>query len=111
MGGQKMFTMFILGIGIIALGIFALRHSKRMYKLGKNLALVHDCQDSDVQVLVKNLPGYEVTFEIQTPNGVIYRSIKDNQSYNVGEYVEIFYDPQTDKIELPKNVSDRKSVV
>lgn len=104
-----MFTMFILGIGIIALGIFALRHSKRMYKLGKNLALVHDCQDSDVQVLAKNLPGYEVTFEIQTPNGVIYRSIKDNQSYNVGEYVEIFYDPQTDKVELPKNVSPANS--
>lgn len=98
-------VFFLLGIGVIALGVVALRHSKRMDKLGRSRARVHDCQPSTMEILSQSIPCYEVTFEIQTASGTFYKSMKDELEYQVGDYVEIFYDAQNDKIELPKNVS------
>lgn len=104
-----MIFVFVLGIAIIALGIFALKHSKKMTKLGRTQAKVQNCQESSLEILSQQIPCYEVTFEIYTPHGVTYKSMKDNQKYEIGQYVDIFYDSENDKIELSKNVSETDS--
>ncbi len=96
---------FILGIIVIGLGIYAIIHSRRMKKLGKIQAAVSNCVPSTIQILGHELPCYEITFEIPTAYGVTYNTIKDNKFYNIGEYVEIYYDANKDRVELAKNVS------
>lgn len=104
-----MIFVMILGIAVIALGIYALKHSKRMNKLGRTQARVENCQPSSMEILSKQIPCYEVTFEIYTPHGVVYKSMKDSENYEIGQEIEVFYDAQKDKIELPKNVSPANS--
>ena len=97
---------FILGIGIMLFSIVALKSCKHIEKLKKSPALVQECQESEVQTSAEDNDNlcYEVTFEIWTSNGAIYRSVEDNQIYNVGELVEVFYDSKSDNVILPKNV-------
>ena len=85
-----MILFFALGLGIIGLGIFALIHSKRMYKLGKVSATVQNCVERYMQIGDENVTYYEVTLEVPTAFGVTYVTMKDNQSYSIGDIIQVF---------------------
>ena len=50
-----------------------------------------------------------MTFEVHTQYGTVYKTIKDNENYNVGQQVEVMYNLDTDGFDLPKNVSPKSS--
>lgn len=104
-----MILFFALGLGIIGLGIFALIHSKRMYKLGKVSATVQNCVERYMQIGDENVTYYEVTLEVPTAFGVTYVTMKDNQSYSIGDIIQVFYDESRGRVELPKNIVTENS--
>lgn len=100
-----MLLFFIVGLAVMGLGIFAKVHGSRMYKCGITHAVVRECQPAVKQIGATQIPCSEITLEIPTAYGVVYKSIKDNRNYNVGDTVDVLYNPQNDTIEFPKNVS------
>lgn len=100
-----MILFLLLGIVFMALGIYSMTHSRKMRKLGMSQAYVQDCQPSTLEVLSKSIPCNEITLEIHTAYGVVYKTVKDNLNYQIGQAVDVFYDAQTDKLELAKNVA------
>lgn len=100
-----MILFFIIGLVFIGLGIFAKVHSNRMYKLGLKSAMVLDCQPKTKTIGTKEVPCSEVTLEFYTCQGTIQKTIIDNGKYFVGDTISIYYDPDKDRVELPKNIS------
>ena len=100
-----MLLFFIIGLAVIGLGIFAIVHSRRMNKLGKIRARVQNCIETYMQIGPESVKCYEVTFEVPTAYGVTYVTTKDNQQYDIDDYVDVFYDESRGTVEFPKNVS------
>ena len=105
-----MVLFFIIGLAIIGLGIYVFFHGRKLDRLGKVNATVSNCVESSLQIMSQSIPCYEVTFEIPTSYGVTYKSMKVEKKYEVGDVVQIFYDPEADKVELVQNGSTSNNV-
>ena len=100
-----MLFFFLIGLAIIALGIFALKHSKRMHNLGVTYAVVQDCIPSSQSLGSIQVPCNRLILEVPTAYGVAIKEAYDDCSYQPGDTVKIFYNSTEDTIELCKNVS------
>lgn len=104
-----MIVLLFLGVAIIALGIYSIVHNRKMEKRGRSQARVQVCMQSTMEVMSKTIPCYEIVLEIYTAQGMICRTIRDGQPYEIGQYVDVFYDDQADKVTLAKHVTPSTS--
>ncbi len=105
-----MFLFFILGLGIIGLGVYAKVHSNRMNKLGIIKAKVLAHQPTVKKIGQTEIPCTQVTLEIPVEFGAVTKTVLDNGKYNVGDVVDIYYDAEKDFVEFPKNISEQGSM-
>lgn len=103
------YLFFIIGLAIIGLGIYAKVHSNRMYKLGITKATVVEHQPAVKKIGETEVPCTQVTLEIPVEFGAVSKTVLDNGTYSVGDVVDIYYDPEKDTVEFPKNISEKGS--
>ena len=103
------YLFFTIGLAIIGLGVFAKVHSSRMYKLGITKAKVLGYQPTVKKIGETEIPCTQVMFEIPVEFGAVTKTVLDNGTYNVGDIVDIYYDPERDTVEFPKNISAKGS--
>ncbi len=103
------YLFFIIGLVIVGLGIYAKVHSNRMYKLGITKATVVGHQPAVKKIGQTEISCTQVTLEIPVEFGAVSKTVLDNGTYSVGDVVDIYYDPEQDTVEFPKNISEKGS--
>lgn len=96
--------LFVLGIIFIAISIFVIIRNKK-YEKGRHIyAVVSDCQTATMNVMSAEIPCTQITIEIPTSNGVVYKQMKHAKEFNPGDVIEIYYSDKHDTFELAENV-------
>ena len=75
---------FLIGVGIIALGVLTLVREYKDKRKKSYRAVVTNCVESFKDTMTTNKRHYDVTVEIQTDYGVTYKTIKSNRDYGTG---------------------------
>lgn len=96
--------LFVLGLIFIAISIFVIIRNKK-YEKGRHIyAVVSDCQTATMNVMSAEIPCTQVTIEIPTSNGIVYKQLKHANVFNPGDVIEIYYSDKHDTFELAENV-------
>ncbi len=103
-----MILFFLIGIALIVLGIYVIIKNKRMLKGKRVHAVVQGCVPSYNNLASGEIPCMEITLEIPTSYGIIYKTMKDFDTYNQGDTIEIYYDEKRDRMELAENVQQNR---
>ena len=83
----------ILGLGLIIAGIITGKKNKKVKKNRIYNAKILSCEIVDHYVSGMPVQGFEITFEILTGQGTVRKKIKRRDPLDVGETIEVYYDP------------------
>ncbi len=100
-----MFLMLLIGIAIMGLGFFVIFRNRRLEKNGLLKGVVQSCVPSSMEILGVSLPCSELTLEVLSPVGPVYKVVKDAESYAEGTEIDVYYNEETDTFDLAKNVA------
>lgn len=105
-----MIFALIIGILIIALGVYSWISTKKKEKQGRLNAVVCNCSQNYIELMGETEVAYEISLEVHTEYGVTYKTVKSEKSYNIGDNIPVYYNVQDDTIALAKQgQTDMKS--
>lgn len=92
----------IFGVGVVFLiiGIILIFRNKNLNKIVR--ATVIDCVKAESIICGSKVECFEITFEVNTINGVVHSIIKRQEPFDVGASFDVKYYQKEDRIELVK---------
>lgn len=95
-----MILFFLIGVAIMALGIYALQNERKKEKTMRRRAVVQSCTRGYMDSVYQGENYYDITLEVYAQYGTVYKTIARKAEMYPGEACDVYYDEQNDTIEL-----------
>lgn len=104
-----MALVVLVGVAVIVLGIYSMVHNQKMNKLEVMQARVQSCEPSNAEFMGEVVSCYDIGLEIYFRGEIMCKTIKEGEPYEVGSYINFYYDEKSGKMTQEKYVNSSDS--